>query len=47
MKTTQTGSKQSKSQIAWEEVAERYGNKYVVCRTLEEFQITVNNYLFP
>lgn len=47
MKTTQAGSKQSKSQIAWEEVAERYGNKYVVCRTLEEFQITVNNYLFP
>ncbi len=47
MKTTRKGSKQSDSQIAWENVAEDNGNKYVVCRTLEEFQITVNNYLLP
>lgn len=45
MKTESKASKQSKSQIEWEEVAERHGNKYVVCRTFEDFQITVNNYL--
>ena len=47
MKTESKTSKQSNSQIEWEEVAERHGNKYVVCRTFEDFQIIVNNYLFP
>ncbi|MBR0281263.1 MAG: VRR-NUC domain-containing protein [Oscillibacter sp.] len=47
MKTHRKGSGQSDKQIQWEQVAEDNGNKYVVCRDLEEFKITVSNYLFP
>ena len=47
MKTHRKGSGQSDKQIEWEQVAEENGNKYVVCRDLEEFKITVLNYLFP
>lgn len=47
MKTHRKGSGQSDKQIEWEQVAEENGNKYVVCRDLEDFKITVLNYLFP
>lgn len=47
MKTHKKGSGQSEKQIAWERVATANGNEYVVCRDLEEFKITVLNYLSP
>lgn len=37
--------KQSPSQKEWQEQTERYGNKYVICRSFEEFMNTVNDYL--
>lgn len=45
MKTTSKKSDQSEQQIEWETAATQAGNKYVVVRTLEEFQQTVNAYL--
>lgn len=47
MKTRRKGSGQSDKQIEWEQVATANGNEYVVCRDLEEFKITVLNYLSP
>ena len=47
MKTRRKGSGQSARQIEWERVAEDNGNKYVVCRDLDEFKTTVLEYLFP
>jgi len=45
MKTTEKGSIQRESQKVWQEAAESAGNKYVVCRTLEEFVAVVKDYL--
>lgn len=36
---------QSESQKEWQRLAEAAGNKYVVCRSLEEFVRHVNQYL--
>ena len=47
MKTTEKGSQQRESQKIWQQAAEEAGNKYVVCRTLEEFIDVVNDYLQP
>lgn len=45
MKTTDKGSGQSDAQRAWQAAAEEAGNKYIVCRTLEEFMAGVKAYL--
>ena len=45
MKTTDKASKQRESQKAWQQATESAGNKYVVCRTLEEFMAVVKDYL--
>lgn len=37
--------KQSASQKEWQKAVEKYGNAYVVCRTFEDFQNRVNEYL--
>ena len=47
MKKTEKGSQQRESQKIWQQAAEQAGNKYVVCRTLEEFMKVVNEYLEP
>lgn len=39
------GNGQSESQKEWQRLAEAAGNKYVVCRSLEEFVRVVNWYL--
>lgn len=36
---------QSKHQRTWQRAAEQYRNRYVVCRSLEEFMNEVNSYL--
>ena len=41
---TKTG-RQSESQKRWQQVAEKQGYRYVVCRSLEEFMKEVNNYV--
>lgn len=38
-------SYQSPEQKAWQKSIERYGNKYVVCRSLEEFIKIITDYL--
>lgn len=45
MKTKRNGSKQRDSQKAWQEAAERAGNRYVVVRTFEEFKTIVDDYM--
>ena len=45
MKTEEKGSRQSVRQKEWQEAAEVFGNKYVVCRSLEDFMGAVNGYL--
>jgi len=37
--------KQSAEQKSWQEYAEKHGNKYIICRTLEQFIFEINNYL--
>ena len=37
--------RQSPEQKAWQKKVEAYGYKYVVCRSLEEFINTIENYL--
>ena len=37
--------KQSTEQKEWQKTAENNGNKYVVCRSLQEFIFAVNDYL--
>lgn len=39
------GAYQSPEQKAWQKNIERYGNKYVVCRSLEEFIKIITDYL--
>ena len=36
---------QSPEQKAWQAACEKYGNKYVVCRSVEEFKEIIDNYL--
>lgn len=45
MKTTEKGSKQRECQKIWQKAAEAAGNKYVICRTLEQFMDEVKSYL--
>lgn len=45
-KTLSKSSKQTPLQKEWQALAEQYGNKYVVCRSFEDFQQEVQNYLF-
>ncbi len=37
--------KQTDFQKSWQELAEKHGNKYVVCRSFEEFRDQVQSYL--
>ena len=37
--------KQTDLQKQWQELAEKHGNKYVVCRSFEEFTNQINDYL--
>ena len=45
MKTTDKNSGQTDKQIEWQQAVERAGYKYVVCRTFEEFQKIIIDYL--
>lgn len=45
MKTGSKSSRQRPSQKAWQEVAERAGNRYVVIRSLEAFMAVVREYM--
>ena len=45
MKTRDKASKQRPSQKAWQEVAERAGNRYVVIRSFDAFRATVSEYM--
>lgn len=46
-KTEDKGSKQRETQKRWQEVAETAGNKYVICRSFDDFYREVRSYLFP
>ncbi len=37
--------RQSEAQKAWQQTAESFGNKYVVCRSFEQFQEAVRDYM--
>lgn len=39
------GGRQSAEQRAWQKNAEKYGNKYVICHSLEEFMFAIKRYL--
>ena len=39
------GCYQRPVQKEWQEICERVGNKYVVCRTIEEFMREINSYM--
>lgn len=41
-----TAGRQSQSQRAWQEAAEGAGNRYVIVRSLEEFEAAVTEYLW-
>lgn len=41
---TDEGS-QSANQKDWQQLAEKWGNKYVICRSLDDFMREVKNYL--
>lgn len=41
---TPTGT-QSSAQKEWQKAVENAGNKYVICRSLEDFMHVINNYL--
>lgn len=45
MKTSSSSSRQSVKQKEWQRQAEANGNRYVVCRTLEQFRATVGEYM--
>ena len=46
VKTGSSSSRLSPAQKEWRELATAAGNKYVVCRSLDEFQHEVSHYLF-
>ena len=39
------GGRQTDKQRDWQELAERHGNKYVICHSLDEFMSEVNGYM--
>ena len=39
------GGRQTDNQKAWQLLAEAHGNKYVICRSLDEFMSEVNKYI--
>jgi hypothetical protein len=39
------GTYQRPEQKAWQQAVEKYGSKYVVCRSVQEFIVEVNRYL--
>lgn len=41
------GCYQSPEQKTWQKCIERHGNKYVVCKSVNEFIVTINRYLAP
>lgn len=43
MKTTK--GTQQKTQKQWQEHIEKFGYKYIVCRTFEQFRNTIKNYI--
>lgn len=43
MKTPE--GKQSEKQIEWQRSTEKHGNRYVVCRNLDQFRLAVKEYL--
>ena len=45
MKTESKDSRQSVGQKEWQKATERWGNKYVVCRTFEQFEEVVLDYM--
>jgi len=45
MKTRDKDSRQRPSQKTWQEATEKAGNKYVLCRSLKEFQDAVRSYM--
>lgn len=45
MKTESKDSRQSVSQRDWQKATERWGNLYRVCRTFEEFEAVVREYM--
>ncbi len=45
-KTQDKSSKQSPLQKEWQALTEQYGNKYVICRSFDDFQQEVQKYLF-
>ena len=45
-KTEEKGSTQRETQKQWQK-AEAAGNKYVICRSFDDFRKEVINYLFP
>lgn len=45
MKTEEDGSRQSLAQREWQTAVEAAGYRYVVCRSLDGFMLSVNEYL--
>lgn len=45
LKTTERGSRQSDAQKQWQQQLTEQGYLYVVCRTLEEFQKVITDYI--
>lgn len=41
----QRGNYQQKNQKEWQEICERVGNRYVVCKSIEEFMREINAYM--
>ena len=46
-KTEEKGSTQRETQKRWQKAAEAAGNKYVICRSFDDFRKEVISYLFP
>lgn len=46
MKTMRKGSRRQPSQKAFQEAVERFGGKYAVCRSFDEFVETVDGYFY-
>lgn len=46
-KTEEKGSTQRETQKQWQKAAEAAGNKYVICRSFDDFRKEVISYLFP
>lgn len=44
-KTSSKSSRQTPTQKEWQALAEAHGNKYIVCRSLEDFQQVIRAYI--